>query len=203
MDKGRIFLPWILGALLSTATVAAPAPTPPATTSAVTRIQPVTVPTAPNVEPTRRVWECKINGQRTFSDNPCGAKSTLREIGPTNRMDPTPIFPHSRSYVPESNDPPRYSYPSEPADSYPSDQRPADNSYPVDNSYSYPDNSYPVFIGNPFQERRRPNHEYRSHSEDPRNRETHSRESHDGESHGGESRSQPRGPQSRGNWRPS
>src|SRR5882724_6911871 len=30
---------------------------------------------APPIEPGSQVWECTINGQRTFSDNPCGDKS--------------------------------------------------------------------------------------------------------------------------------
>src|ERR1700676_2039641 len=187
MHKGRNLLPWILGRL-SMATLAiaitvgwakafapnnspaqsqtaahilpaaevttAPAPAP---TLPVAHIRPVTAPRAPNVEANREVWECKINGIETFSDNPCGDKSSLREIGPINIMDPTPILPHSRSYVPESSGQPNYSYPRQQADSYPSDQQSADNSYPVDDSY-------PVFVGNPLGERRRPHREHRPQS---------------------------------------
>jgi hypothetical protein len=137
-------------------TAPTPAPTPP---FRVAQIRPM-APVAPKVEPNRSVWECTISGQKTFSDNPCGNKSRLREIGPVNRMDPTPILPHSRSYAPESSGQPRYSYPSEQADSYPGDQQSADNSYPADNPYPA-DDSYPVFVGNSFDERRRRNHEER------------------------------------------
>src|ERR1700736_4343664 len=78
----------------------APAPAPaPAPTLTVAQIRPVTPPIAPNVEANRQIWECTINGVKTFSDNPCGDKSSLREIGPINRMDPTPVLPHSRSFA--------------------------------------------------------------------------------------------------------
>ena len=194
MDKGRALLPWLLGGLsMATLAIAstvgwakgiapnnspAPsetsahmlpdaevttAPTPaPSLTGA--QIRPVTVPTAPNVEATRKIWECTINGVKTFSDNPCGAKSSLVEIGSINGMDPTPVLPHARSYVPESSGQPNYSYPSRQADSYPSDQQSADNSYPADDSYPA-DSSYPVFVGVPIRERRKSDHEHRPYSQ--------------------------------------
>jgi hypothetical protein len=193
MDKGRKFQMWLLGGLsmaafaiaisvgwtkdsapnsspalsqttahllrdaeVTTAPAAAPAPTSaPAPTLAVAQIHRVTPP----IEQHRQIWECTINGQKTFSDYQCGDKPSLREIGPINIMDPTPILPHSRSYVPESSGQPRYSDPSQQADSYPSEQQSADNSYPVDDSY-------PVFVGNPFGERRRPAREHRPQSHD-------------------------------------
>ena len=203
MDKGRNLLPWILGGL-STATLAiaitvgwakgiapnnSPAPSQtaahimpdaesttasaPAPTLTVAQTRPVTPPIAPNVEVNRQIWECTINGLKTFSDNPCGDKSSLREIGPINRMDPTPILPHSRSYVTESSGQPKYSYPSQQADSYPSDQPSADSSYPADNSY-------PVFVGVPFGERGRPDHDRRpDHEERGRSDHEHRPQSHD------------------------
>ena len=202
MDKGRQFQPWILGGLsmatvaiaisvgwtkgiarnnspapsqttahllgdaeVTTAPAAAPAPAPtPAPTLAVAQIHRVTPP----IEQHHQIWECTVNGVKTFSDNPCGDKSSLREIGPINRMDPTPILPHSRSYVPESSGQPGYSYPSQQADSYPSEQQSADNSYPVDESY-------PVFVGNPFGERRRPDHEERRRSDHEHRPQSHDR----------------------------
>jgi hypothetical protein len=143
----------------------APAPAPtPAPTLAVAQIHRVTSP----IEQHRQIWECTINGQKTFSDYPCGGKASLREIGPINIMDPTPILPNSRTHVPESSGQPRYSDPSHQADSYPSEQQSADNSYPVDDSY-------PVFVGNPFGERRRPDHEERRRSD-----HEHRPQSHDG-----------------------
>jgi hypothetical protein len=141
----------------------APAPAA-APTLTVAQIRPVTAPTAPNVEANRRIWECTIDGVKTFSDNPCGDKSSPFEIGSINRMDPTPVLPHSRSYAPESRGQPNDSYPSQQADSYPSDPQSADNSYPADDSYPA-DSSYPVFVGVPIGERRRSDHEHRPYSQ--------------------------------------
>jgi hypothetical protein len=152
---------------MTTAPAAAPAPTPapaPASALAVAQIHRVTPP----IEQHRQVWECTINGQRAFSDYPCGDKSTLREIGPINRMDPTPILPYSRSFVPESSGQSRDSYPSQQADSYASEQQSADNSYPADDSY-------PVFVGNPVGMRRRPHHEERRRSHRKHQPQSHDR----------------------------
>jgi hypothetical protein len=150
---------------VTTAPAAAPAPTPaPAPTLAVAQIHGVTPP----IEQHRQIWECTINGQKTFSDYPCGDKASLREIGPINIMDPTPILPRSRSYVPESSGEPRYSDPSQQADSYPSEQQSADNSYPVDDSY-------PVFVGDPVGERRRSDHEERRRSDHEHRLQSHDR----------------------------
>jgi hypothetical protein len=44
----------------------------------------------PMVGTPRRVWECVSNGQKTFSDAPCGVGSTVRELSPINRMNATP-----------------------------------------------------------------------------------------------------------------
>jgi hypothetical protein len=136
---------------LAPAPAAEPAPEP---TLRVAQIRPVIPPIAPNAPRNHQIWECTINGQKTFSDNPCGDKSILREIGPINRMDPTPILPPSRASVPESSG---HSYSSEQANSYPSEQQSGDNSYPADNSY-------PVIVGIPFDGRRRPAHEERGRS---------------------------------------
>jgi hypothetical protein len=40
--------------------------------------------------PSGYVWECRVNGQRTFSDAPCGARAVVRQLGQLNRMDSTP-----------------------------------------------------------------------------------------------------------------
>ena len=48
----------------------------------------------------RRVWECAVNGQRTFSDSPCGTTSTIRQLSEINRMDPTPVPPSVTYYNP-------------------------------------------------------------------------------------------------------
>jgi hypothetical protein len=57
----------------------------------------------PAVGTPRRVWECAVNGQKTFSDAPCGAASTVRELSPVNRMNPTPAPPPTRYYDSPSN----------------------------------------------------------------------------------------------------
>jgi hypothetical protein len=105
---------------------------------------------APPTQPTSRVWQCTINGQKTFSDAPCGDKASVREIGPINTMDPSPVLSHSPSYGREASYPPEYSYPGEQADSNAAEQQLAGN-------------SYPVFVGIPSHERRRPEHAHRPH----------------------------------------
>jgi hypothetical protein len=130
------------------ASVAAPPPAPaPAPPLAAAQIQTVSPPTASN----NQIWECTINGQKTFSDSPCGGQSSVRELGPINGMDPTPILPHARSYVPES------SY--QPGDSYQGDQ---EDSSPGEQQFA--NNSYPVFVGFPVHEPRRPEHARRPHA---------------------------------------
>jgi hypothetical protein len=130
------------------ARAAAPAPAA-AQILAAAQIQTVAPPIAANGQ----IWECTIDGQKTFSDSPCGAKSSLREIGAVNRMDPTPILPHARSFAPESSYRAEYSYPGEQVDSNPGEQQ-------------FADNPYPVFIGIPFHDRRRPDHGRRPHNHD-------------------------------------
>jgi hypothetical protein len=85
-----------------------PSPNVQAAPSASTaQVQSVTGPSAP----TNQIWECTIDGQKTFSDRPCGTRSSLREISPINEMESTPVYGNVRSY--EANYPPDYSYPSE------------------------------------------------------------------------------------------
>jgi hypothetical protein len=147
MDKDTDLLPWILGGL-SMATVAlavAVATTdrhPTTTAQALPRaaLAVVTQPAvltaaAPLVESspmqptvsarssTGQIWECTTNGQKTFSNNPCGDKSSLLDVGPINTMDRTPIYRGSRTYQPLPGYAPEYPY----GDS----QEPADNFYPV------------------------------------------------------------------------
>jgi hypothetical protein len=71
--------------------------------AAVARPSTVTVRNsgAPTLVP-RRVWECAVNGQRIFSDSPCGTTSTIRQLSATNRMDPAPVLPSVTYYNPPS-----------------------------------------------------------------------------------------------------
>jgi hypothetical protein len=116
----RDIFPWVLGGLLivliaiaiaytssnqSDSRAAAPriqssaAPFP----AAVSRPPSVTArnSTAPTPLP-RRVWECAVNGHRTFSDSPGGTTSTIRQLSETNRMDTTPVPPSVTYYNPPS-----------------------------------------------------------------------------------------------------
>src|SRR5271165_3786377 len=95
--------PWILGGvLITTATLATiivathtpasstpKAPTPsaksvatPATSAPAAPVQapPTAQPAAQDGLPPGTVWECIVNGERTFSDAPCGARSSIRQL---------------------------------------------------------------------------------------------------------------------------
>jgi hypothetical protein len=130
-----------------TAAPAAPAAAPaPAPSTAAVQLPPLAPPAAPS----NQIWECTTNGQRTFSDNPCGDKPMVREVGPINVMNSTPIRSPTREYGPESNDAPDYSYPSA---SYPSAPQSTDN-------------AYPVFVGIPYNDHRRVDHPHHPNNHD-------------------------------------
>ncbi len=178
MEKDRDLLPWIFGGL-SMATVAiaiivgtnnrpepknAPASSlatayalPPAPAPAPAETVPVAVPVVvpvpalataqlqtvtPRMEQSTQIWECAINGQRIFSDKRCGEKPSLREIGPINTMDPTPISRSNLSRETQSG------YAAE---------------YPDSSEQQLADNSYPVYVGVPYHERRKPDRARPSH----------------------------------------
>jgi hypothetical protein len=107
--------------------------------------------TSSSSEPTGQIWECTTKGVKTFSDNPCGEKSALREVRPVNTMAPTP---EDRSVRGKASDP-RYmpAYVNDGAyaeqDSYP--EPAADESY----------DSYPVFQGFAYLPRIRALHPHR------------------------------------------
>ena len=80
-------------------------------------VAPPTIPTRPAVQPTAHVglppgniWECVLNGQRTFSDAPCGERPSIRQLSELNLMDSTGI-PPAVLY-----DPPRTGYAPAPDD---------------------------------------------------------------------------------------
>ena len=130
-------------ATASLSQVPAIAPTPAPNLSGA-QIQTAATPT----QPTSQIWQCTINGQKTFSDAPCGDKASVREIGPINTMDPSPVLSHAPSYGREPSYQPEY--PGEQADSNAAEQQLAGN-------------SYPVFVGIPIHESRRPEHAHRPH----------------------------------------
>jgi hypothetical protein len=98
----------LAGALASIAAGVVLADAAPATspaTPAVTAAKPVPLPAG-------QVWECMVNGQRTFSDVRCGAQSSIRQLGPVNIMDASAAAPSVRygvyptAFAPRPSPPP-------------------------------------------------------------------------------------------------
>lgn len=52
-------------------------------------------------EPGNQIWACTTNGIKTYSNNPCGEKSALLEVGPVNTMEATRVPPSAHQYMPE------------------------------------------------------------------------------------------------------
>jgi hypothetical protein len=67
------WLPWLLCGLLSVNHAFA--------------VDVAAAPAARAALPQGSVWECVLNGQRTFSDAPCGVRPVIRQLNPLNRMD--------------------------------------------------------------------------------------------------------------------
>jgi hypothetical protein len=146
VDKDSDLLPRILGPLSMAALAIAvtvggayalpPSPAEPALPAApapAVAARPTQSATAP-AAPINQIWECTTNGQRTFSDKPCGDKPSLRELNPINVMDPTPTLPPTRAYQPQAYQP-QIDYP--PEYSYPVAQESAETSYPVLVAFPY------------------------------------------------------------------
>jgi hypothetical protein len=129
--------PATLHTIVAPAPASEPAPPPPVAAAPIQAMIP-----APPTEPTVKIWECTINGIKTFSNKSCGDKPSIREIGPVNTMESTPIFRFDRAYGPES--------------SYQPD-------YPYSGSQDSPDSSYPAVIGIPYHQGRRPDHAHQPH----------------------------------------
>jgi hypothetical protein len=142
---------------------AAPAPVAsvpaPAVLSAASGPEPEAAPlpaqghaSAEPVPQTGQIWECMTNGVKTFSNNPCGEKSTLLEVRAINTMNPTPMVRYARAYAPESRNSPAYADPN----SY-SDQ----DVYGEQGAAEAPVNSYGIVQGFAFLPRKRPEHPHR------------------------------------------
>jgi hypothetical protein len=145
------------------ATVSAPIPVPaPAAPLSASAPAPAPVPaTAPPPDPSlaldpvqpagapmasaNQIWECTTNGQRTFSDKPCGGHATLREMNPLNVMNAAPRSPPAWPYQPDSSNAPDYYYPDGP------------------DGQDVVSSAYPVVVGYPYAVRRRPEHPQRSY----------------------------------------
>jgi hypothetical protein len=116
--------PWILGGFLlaaaaAGATVIAIGPTartsltPASSTPAMAQRPAVVVSRSieasaaqtPHDLPRGQVWECTLNGQRTFSDAPCGDHPQTRHLSELNRMDATPVAPYAPEVTENSAQP--------------------------------------------------------------------------------------------------
>ena len=98
----------------------------------------------PEVQP-GQIWECTTKGVKTFSNNPCGEKSTLLDVGPVNTMSPAPMR-YARTYAPD----PRYAH-------YPDQSAAAEDDDYSDQPGDTGGNSYTLVQGVGFVPRRREN----------------------------------------------
>jgi hypothetical protein len=129
----QISIPASAPTLPAAAAIQTPPPSPtvdPASSPA--QVQPVA---APPVQQSGQIWECTISGQKTFSSKPCGDNATLRDVGPVNVMNSTPIIQSGRTYQADANYTPDYSYP---------------------DTQETADNSSPDYVGIPYAARMRP-----------------------------------------------
>jgi hypothetical protein len=126
-------------ALVAPAPVAAPAPAATPLLDVATPIRPLNPP----IQNGAQIWQCTINGQKVFSNNPCGDRSSLLDVGPINTMDRAPMYQIARPYQP----PPGY------APEYVPDYAP---DYASSGPQEQGDNSYPAWVGIPFGQRRMP-----------------------------------------------
>jgi hypothetical protein len=101
---------------------------------------------------TGQIWECMTNGVKTFSNNPCGEKSTLLEVRAINTMNPTPVVRYARANGAE----PRYSPGYAEQNNY-SDQEVNGEQGPAETGV----NSYAIVQGFAFLPRKRPEHPHR------------------------------------------
>jgi hypothetical protein len=101
---------------------------------------------------TGQIWECMTNGVKTFSNNPCGEKSTLLVVRAINTMNPTPVVRYARANGPE----PRYSPGYADQNNY-SDQEVYGEQGPAETGA----NSYAIVPGFAFVPRKRPEHPHR------------------------------------------
>jgi len=94
-----------------------------------------------------QIWQCVTNGVKTFSNNPCGEKSSLLEVRAINTMNPTPVARYARTYAPQPYSP---AYADQNTDSDQDDYGEQGAGTAV--------NSYTVVQGVAFLPRRRPDH---------------------------------------------
>jgi hypothetical protein len=138
-------------------TPAAAAPEPAPVSAALPEPDPAQVPAPAPMQaavepeaPSGQIWVCTTKGVKTFSNNPCGEKSTLLDVGPINTMNATPLNRNPRRYEPE----PRY------APAY-NDQAPAPDDYSDQTGSDTGANSYTIVQGLAFVPRRHAEHHHR------------------------------------------
>jgi hypothetical protein len=103
------------------------------------------------VLPSGQVWECTTNGQRTFSDRPCGGKALVRQLNDINTMNATPALSSALSYAPVPEPAPEY-----PGSGY-------EPEYAHDSVPTPPVNVYWMTRGVPTNDRARHGHNDRPH----------------------------------------
>jgi len=96
-----------------------------------------------------QIWACTTHGVKTYSNNPCGEKSSLLEVGPINTMNPTEPVHYARAYTAHAQYAPPYSDAS--AQSYAEDDSEQEG-------YESGGNSYTIVQGVAVFPRRRPEH---------------------------------------------
>ena len=96
-----------------------------------------------------QIWECTTKGVKTFSNNPCGEKSTLLDVGPINTMNPTPALHYVGAYGPQPRYSPGYADQSAGGDA---------DDYSDQNAAETGGNSYTIVQGVGFVAHRRPEH---------------------------------------------
>jgi hypothetical protein len=79
----------------------------PATAPATAAALDQAVLVAAQQAPSNQIWSCTTNGVKTFSNNPCGERSTLLEFAPINTMESTRVA-IARAYPPDSRSAPNY-----------------------------------------------------------------------------------------------
>jgi hypothetical protein len=148
MNKQSVLFPWILASLTiggvavwaSTSTAPTLTPSPPAAASAppaqATESAPVQSPQAAPKQ-SGQIWECVTGGVKTFSNNPCGEKSSLVKVRPINTMAPTPVIRYTRANGPDPGYAQRYADQNGYTDQDNSEQGFDDNSYPGVQGFAY------------------------------------------------------------------
>jgi hypothetical protein len=140
--------------------LSSPAPATVATEPAVATVAaaPAVVPTSPDPETapppaqepavqSGQIWQCVTNGVKTFSNNPCGEKSSLLEVRAINTMNPTPVVRYARTNAPQPYSP-----------AYADQNTYSDQDAYGEQGADTPVNSYTVVQGVAFLPRRRPDH---------------------------------------------